>query len=164
MSTMKIPQVIQVSHRHRSSSQAGRSGARIAMAYAARSTTAATISGQSVARSQRRLRAVRIAISAVMFGILTRAGVVEVGGHDILAEAAGITAGSCYTWPATHVGDELIGAGMLILAGGGRGFPLDYDELELDARRVRAGDEIAARRALSGLDALVTPPRVHDHA
>src|SRR5688572_13414106 len=26
-------------------------------------------------------------------------------------------------------GYELIGAGMLILAGGGRGFPLDYDEL-----------------------------------
>jgi hypothetical protein len=31
---------------------------------------------------------------------------------------------------ATHVGFELIGAAMLILAGGGRGFPLDYDELE----------------------------------
>ena len=31
---------------------------------------------------------------------------------------------------ATHVGYELIGAGMLILSGGGRGFPLDYDELE----------------------------------
>jgi hypothetical protein len=31
---------------------------------------------------------------------------------------------------ATHVGYELIGAGMLILAGGGRGLPLDYDELE----------------------------------
>jgi hypothetical protein len=32
--------------------------------------------------------------------------------------------------PATHVGHELIGAGMLILAGGGQGFPLDYNELE----------------------------------
>ena len=29
-----------------------------------------------------------------------------------------------------QVGYELIGAGMLILAGGGRGLPLDYDELE----------------------------------
>jgi hypothetical protein len=35
-----------------------------------------------------------------------------------------------YASPATHVGYELIGAGMLILAGGGRGLPLDYDELE----------------------------------
>jgi hypothetical protein len=48
------------------------------------------------------------------------------GRNDILAEAAGITAWSWYASPATHVGYELIGAGMLILAGGGRGFPLDY--------------------------------------
>jgi hypothetical protein len=47
------------------------------------------------------------------------------GRNDILAEAAGITAGSWYASPATHVGYELIGAAMLILAGGGRGFPLD---------------------------------------
>jgi hypothetical protein len=52
------------------------------------------------------------------------------GRNDILAEAAGIAAGSWYASPATHVGYELIGAAMLILAGGGRGFPLDYDELE----------------------------------
>jgi hypothetical protein len=52
------------------------------------------------------------------------------GRNDILAEAAGITAGSWFAWPSTHVGHELIAAGMLILAGGGRGFPLDYDELE----------------------------------
>jgi hypothetical protein len=44
------------------------------------------------------------------------------GRNDILAEAAGITAGSWYASPATHVGYELIGAAMLILAGGGRGF------------------------------------------
>jgi hypothetical protein len=50
--------------------------------------------------------------------------------NDILAEAAGITAGSWYASPATHVGYELIAAGMLILAGGGRGMPLYYDELE----------------------------------
>jgi hypothetical protein len=42
--------------------------------------------------------------------------------NDILAEAAGITAGSWYASPATHVGYELIGAGMLIVAGGGHGF------------------------------------------
>ena len=52
------------------------------------------------------------------------------GRNDILAEAAGITAGFWYTSPATHVGYELIGAGMLILAGDGRGLPFDYDELE----------------------------------
>ena len=56
------------------------------------------------------------------------------GRNDILAEAAGITAGSWYASPATHVGHELIGAGMLILAGGGHGFPLDYGELERWAR------------------------------
>jgi hypothetical protein len=48
------------------------------------------------------------------------------GRNDILAEAAGITAGSLYAWPSTHVGHELIAAGMLILAGGDRGFPLDH--------------------------------------
>jgi hypothetical protein len=31
------------------------------------------------------------------------------GRNDILAEAAGITAGSWYAWPSTHVGYELIG-------------------------------------------------------
>jgi hypothetical protein len=64
------------------------------------------------------------------------------GRNDILAEAAGITAGSWYAWPSTHVGYELIGAAMLILAGGGRGFPLDYDELE---RWTRVGFERGMR-------------------
>jgi hypothetical protein len=58
------------------------------------------------------------------------------GPYDILAEAAGITARSWCASPATHVGYELIGAGMLILAGGGRDLPMDYDELE---RRTRVG-------------------------
>ena len=36
-----------------------------------------------------------------------------------------------YASPATDAGSyELVGAGMLVLAGGGRGLPLDYDELE----------------------------------
>jgi hypothetical protein len=48
----------------------------------------------------------------------------------VLAEAAGLIAGFWYASPATHVGYELIGAGMLILAGDGRGLPMDYDELE----------------------------------
>jgi hypothetical protein len=62
--------------------------------------------------------------------------------------AAGITAGSWYAWPSTHVGYELIGAAMLIPAvpavpaGGGRGFPLDYDELE---RWTRVGYERGMR-------------------
>jgi hypothetical protein len=35
-------------------------------------------------------------------------------GHDeVLAEAAGITAGSWYASPAIHVGYELVAAGML---------------------------------------------------
>jgi hypothetical protein len=62
--------------------------------------------------------------------------------NDILAEAAGITAGSWYAWPSTHVGYELIGAGMLIVAGDGRGLPFDYDELE---RWTRVGYERGMR-------------------
>ena len=65
--------------------------------------------------------------------------------NDILAEAAGITAGSWYANPASHVGHELVAAGMFILAGGGRGVPLDYGELE---RWTRVGYErgMARRR------------------
>ena len=47
-----------------------------------------------------------------------------------------------YAWPSTHVGYELIGAGMLILAGNGRGLPFDYDELE---RWTRVGYERGMR-------------------
>lgn len=67
------------------------------------------------------------------------------GRDDILAEAAGITAGSWYAWPSTHVGHELITAGTLIMAGGGNGTPLDSDELE---RWTRVGYKrgIASRR------------------
>jgi len=64
------------------------------------------------------------------------------GRNDILAEAAGITAGAWYAWPSTHIGHELIAAGMMILAGGGRGVPLDYDELE---RWTRVGFERGTR-------------------
>ena len=64
------------------------------------------------------------------------------GRNDILAEAAGVTAGFWYASPATHVGYELIGAGMLILAGDGRGLPFDYDELE---RWTRVGFERGER-------------------
>jgi hypothetical protein len=44
--------------------------------------------------------------------------------------------------PATHVGYELIGAGMLLLAAGERGLPMDYDELE---RWTRVGYERGTR-------------------
>jgi hypothetical protein len=64
------------------------------------------------------------------------------GRNDILAEAAGLEAGYWYAWPSTHIGHELIAAGMLIMAGGGRGFPLDYDELE---RWTRVGYERGMR-------------------
>jgi len=33
------------------------------------------------------------------------------GRNDVLAQAAGITAGSWYAWPSTHIGHELIAAG-----------------------------------------------------
>ena len=69
-------------------------------------------------------------------------GQIADGRNDILAEAAGITAGFWYASPATHVGYELIGAGMLILAGNGRGLPFDYDELE---RWTRVGYERGVR-------------------
>jgi len=67
------------------------------------------------------------------------------GRNDILAEAAGLTAGFWYANPTGQVGHELIAAGMLILAGGGRGVPLDYTKLE---RWTRVGYErgAAARR------------------
>ena len=64
------------------------------------------------------------------------------GRNDILAEAAGITAGFWYAWPSTHIGHELVAAGMLILAGNGRGMPFDYDELE---RWTRVGYERGMR-------------------
>jgi hypothetical protein len=52
-------------------------------------------------------------------------------GHDeVLAEAAGITAGSWFAWPSIHVGCEIVAAGMLIMAGGHDGRPFDFDELE----------------------------------
>jgi hypothetical protein len=60
------------------------------------------------------------------------------GRDDILAEAAGIQAGSWYAWPAHHVGHELIAAGMLIMAAGHDGRPLDYEALE---RWTRVGYE-----------------------
>jgi hypothetical protein len=60
------------------------------------------------------------------------------GRDDILAEAAGIQAGSWFAWPSTHVGHELVAAGMLIMAAGHDGKPLDYSELE---RWTRVGYE-----------------------
>ena len=68
------------------------------------------------------------------------------GRNDILAEGAGITAGAWYAWPSTHIGHELIAAGMMILAGGGRGLPVDYDELQ---RWTGVGFE-GGRRSRSG--------------
>jgi hypothetical protein len=64
------------------------------------------------------------------------------GRDDILAQAAGIQAGAWYAWPATHAGYELVAAGMLIMAGGHEGKPLDYDELE---RWTRVGYERGMR-------------------
>jgi hypothetical protein len=60
------------------------------------------------------------------------------GRDDILSEAAGIDAGSWYASPTTHAGYELVAAGMLIMAGGHDGKPLDFDALE---RWTRVGYE-----------------------
>jgi hypothetical protein len=43
------------------------------------------------------------------------------GRDEVIAEAAGITAGSWYAWPSTHVGYELVTAGMLIMPAGHEG-------------------------------------------
>ena len=47
--------------------------------------------------------------------------------------------------PATHVGYELIGAGMLILAAGDRGLAMDYEELK---RWTRVGFEHSSPRSV----------------
>jgi hypothetical protein len=64
------------------------------------------------------------------------------GRDHVLAEAAGITAGSWYARPSTHVGYELVAAGMLIMAGGHDGKPLDFEALE---RWTRVGYERGLR-------------------
>ena len=60
------------------------------------------------------------------------------GNEAVLSEAAGITVGSWYAWRSTRPGFELVAAGMLIMASGNDGKPMDYDELE---RWTRAGFE-----------------------
>lgn len=47
------------------------------------------------------------------------------GRNDLLAETAGLVAGSWSANPAMHTGTELLAAGLLIHAG----HPLDYDAL-----------------------------------
>jgi hypothetical protein len=64
------------------------------------------------------------------------------GRDEVIAEAAGITAGSWYAWPSTHVGHELVAAGLLIMAGGHEGKPLDFEALE---RWTRVGFERGTR-------------------
>lgn len=64
------------------------------------------------------------------------------GHDDVLAEAAGISAGAWYARPATRRGFELVAAGMLIMAGGHDGKPMDFVALE---RWTRAGYERGLR-------------------
>src|SRR5919107_1928460 len=67
------------------------------------------------------------------------------GRDDVLAEAAGVTAGSWMAWPEIRVGHELVVAGMLILAAD----RLDYDLL---AHWVQVGYErgLRSRRPVHG--------------
>lgn len=70
------------------------------------------------------------------------------GRDDVLAQTAGLTAGTWLASPGTHVGHELVVAGMLILAAGGAGAPLDYQALgrwvQLGYERARAGGHSTA--------------------
>ncbi len=67
------------------------------------------------------------------------------GRDDVLAEAAGVTAGSWMAWPEVRVGHELLVAGLLVMAAE----RLDYDLL---AHWVRVGYErgLQARRPVHG--------------
>lgn len=67
------------------------------------------------------------------------------GRDDVLAEAAGVTAGSWMAWPEVRVGHELLVAGLLVLAAE----RLDYDLL---GHWVRVGYErgLQARRPVHG--------------
>ena len=67
------------------------------------------------------------------------------GRDDVLAEAAGVTAGSWMAWPEIRVGHELVVAGLLIMAAE----RLDYDLL---AHWVQVGYErgLRARRPVHG--------------
>jgi hypothetical protein len=51
--------------------------------------------------------------------------------------------------PSTHAGDELVAAGMLIMAGDHEGKPLDYDELE---RWTRVGYERGMRSGRANVE------------
>jgi hypothetical protein len=64
------------------------------------------------------------------------------GNEAVLSEAAGITVGSWYAWPSTRPGYELVAAGMLIMAGGNDGKPMDFEALE---RWTRTGYERGMR-------------------
>ena len=70
---------------------------------------------------------------------------IAAGRDDLIAQAAGITAGSWLAWPQVHVGHELVAVGMLIMAANG----LDYDLL---ARWVQIGFErgLAAKQPVHG--------------
>ena len=64
------------------------------------------------------------------------------GHDDVIAEAAGISAGAWYAWPVTRPGFELVAAGMLIMAAGHDGKPMDFEALE---RWTRLGFERGMR-------------------
>jgi hypothetical protein len=69
--------------------------------------------------------------------------------HDLIAETAGLIAGSWYASPATDASHELIAAGTLILAAGREGKPLDYSERTMESPRLRAGGRLPAWSAVT---------------
>jgi hypothetical protein len=67
------------------------------------------------------------------------------GRDDLIAEAAGVTAGSWLAWPQVHVGHELLAVGMLIMAAE----RMDYDLLAHWAE-VGFARGVAAKRPVHG--------------
>jgi hypothetical protein len=76
---------------------------------------------------------------------ITELRVLAGGRDDVIAETAGVTAGSWMAWPEVRVGHELVVAGMLILAAE----RLDYGLL---AQWVQVGYErgLRSRRPVHG--------------
>jgi hypothetical protein len=76
---------------------------------------------------------------------VTELRALALGRDDVLAEAAGVTAGSWMAWPEVRVGHELLVAGLLVMAAE----RLDYDLL---GHWVRVGYErgLQARRPIHG--------------
>lgn len=73
------------------------------------------------------------------------------GRNEILAEAAGVTAGAWYAAPAAHLGTELLVAGMLITAGGMTASRWTMASWSVGRGSATSGDCDLARESFDGL-------------